>query len=119
MTLLGVAGKSKVELMDLQKLSIGIAAVKHQYFGHQDARAQQEASTPKPETTMRGPHRLLPTFAVNALTAGTSVPMRSDGPIVEQASKFPSSILADVPGCRGALSGRIAPLAPTSPQTPT
>lgn len=33
--------------------------------------------------------------------------------IVEQASKFPASILADVAGRRGALSGRIAPLAPT------
>lgn len=33
--------------------------------------------------------------------------------VVEQASKFPSSILADVAGRRGALSGRIAPLAPT------
>lgn len=33
--------------------------------------------------------------------------------IVEQAAQFPSSILADVAGRRGALSGRIAPLAPT------
>jgi RraA family protein len=33
--------------------------------------------------------------------------------IVEQASSFPASILADVAGRRGALSGRIAPLAPT------
>jgi RraA family protein len=33
--------------------------------------------------------------------------------IVEEASKYPSSILADVAGRRGALSGRIAALAPT------
>ena len=33
--------------------------------------------------------------------------------IVEQAAKYPSSILADVAGRRGALSGRIAPLAPS------
>lgn len=33
--------------------------------------------------------------------------------IVEQASKFPSSILADVAGGRGALHGRISPLAPS------
>jgi 4-hydroxy-4-methyl-2-oxoglutarate aldolase len=33
--------------------------------------------------------------------------------VVEQASRFPSSILADVAGRRGALSGRISPLAPT------
>ncbi len=33
--------------------------------------------------------------------------------IVEQASKFPSSILADVAGRRGALGGRIQPLAPS------
>jgi len=32
---------------------------------------------------------------------------------VAQAAKFPSSILADVAGRRGALSGRIAPLAPS------
>jgi len=38
---------------------------------------------------------------------------RVDPSIVEQASRFPSSILADVAGRRGALSGRIAPLAPT------
>jgi 4-hydroxy-4-methyl-2-oxoglutarate aldolase len=38
---------------------------------------------------------------------------RVDPGIVEQASKFPSSILADVAGRRGALSGRIAPLAPS------
>jgi len=33
--------------------------------------------------------------------------------IVQQAAKFPASILADVAGRRGALSGRIAPLSPT------
>ena len=33
--------------------------------------------------------------------------------IVRRASEYPSSILADVAGRRGALSGRIAPLAPT------
>ena len=33
--------------------------------------------------------------------------------IVKQAAQFPSSILADVAGRRGALNGRIAPLAPT------
>jgi 4-hydroxy-4-methyl-2-oxoglutarate aldolase len=33
--------------------------------------------------------------------------------VVDQAAKFPSSILADVAGRRGALHGRIAPLAPT------
>lgn len=33
--------------------------------------------------------------------------------IVEQAAQFPSSILADVAGRRGALHGRIAPLAPS------
>ena len=33
--------------------------------------------------------------------------------VVDQAAQFPSSILADVAGRRGALSGRIAPLAPT------
>jgi regulator of RNase E activity RraA len=38
---------------------------------------------------------------------------RVDAAIVEQASKFPSSILADVAGRRGALSGRIQPLAPS------
>lgn len=38
---------------------------------------------------------------------------RVDSSIVDQASKFPSSILADVAGRRGALSGRIAPLAPS------
>ena len=38
---------------------------------------------------------------------------RVDPSIVDQASKFPSSILADVAGRRGALSGRIAPLAPS------
>jgi RraA family protein len=38
---------------------------------------------------------------------------RIDPAIVEQAAKFPSSILADVAGRRGALHGRIAPLAPT------
>ena len=37
---------------------------------------------------------------------------RVDPSVVEQASKFPSSILADVAGRRGALSGRIAPLSP-------
>ena len=38
---------------------------------------------------------------------------RVDPAVVEQAAKFPSSILADVAGRRGALSGRIAPLSPT------
>jgi len=33
--------------------------------------------------------------------------------VVAQAAKFPSSILADVAGRRGALSGRIAPLDPS------
>jgi len=33
--------------------------------------------------------------------------------VVEQAGRFPSSILADVAGRRGALSGRIAALAPS------
>lgn len=32
--------------------------------------------------------------------------------VVDQAGRFPSSILADVAGRRGALSGRIAPLSP-------
>ena len=38
---------------------------------------------------------------------------RVDPAVVEQATQFPSSIFADVAGRRGALSGRIAPLAPT------
>jgi 4-hydroxy-4-methyl-2-oxoglutarate aldolase len=38
---------------------------------------------------------------------------RVDAGVVEKAAQFPSSILADVAGRRGALSGRIAPLAPT------
>jgi 4-hydroxy-4-methyl-2-oxoglutarate aldolase len=38
---------------------------------------------------------------------------RVDAGVVEQAAKFPSSILADVAGRRGALNGRIAPLAPS------
>jgi 4-hydroxy-4-methyl-2-oxoglutarate aldolase len=38
---------------------------------------------------------------------------RVDSAVVQQAAQFPSSILADVAGRRGALSGRIAPLAPT------
>lgn len=38
---------------------------------------------------------------------------RVDPKVVEQAAQFPSSILADVAGRRGALSGRIAPLSPT------
>src|SRR5262245_17109286 len=33
--------------------------------------------------------------------------------VIEKAAQFPSSILADVAGRRGALSGRIAPLSPT------
>ena len=33
--------------------------------------------------------------------------------IVAQAARFPSSILADVAGRRGALHGRIAPLSPS------
>lgn len=37
---------------------------------------------------------------------------RVDPAVVAQAAQFPSSILADVAGRRGALSGRIAPLAP-------
>ena len=36
---------------------------------------------------------------------------RVDTRVVEQAARFPSSILADVAGRRGAMSGRIAPLA--------
>jgi RraA family protein len=38
---------------------------------------------------------------------------RVDAGVVEQAAKFPPSILADVAGRRGALHGRIAPLAPS------
>jgi regulator of RNase E activity RraA len=38
---------------------------------------------------------------------------RVDPGVVAQAAQFPSSILADVAGRRGALSGRIAPLAPS------
>ncbi len=38
---------------------------------------------------------------------------RVDAGVVEQAAQYPSSILADVAGRRGALHGRIAPLAPT------
>jgi 4-hydroxy-4-methyl-2-oxoglutarate aldolase len=38
---------------------------------------------------------------------------RVDAGVVEQAAQFPSSILADVAGRRGALHGRIAPVAPT------
>lgn len=38
---------------------------------------------------------------------------RVDATTVAKAAVFPSSILADVAGRRGALSGRIAPLAPT------
>jgi 4-hydroxy-4-methyl-2-oxoglutarate aldolase len=38
---------------------------------------------------------------------------RVDPAIVEQAAEFASSILADVAGRRGALSGRIAPLSPS------
>ena len=38
---------------------------------------------------------------------------RVDPSFVEHASKYPSSILADVAGRRGALSGRITPLAST------
>lgn len=38
---------------------------------------------------------------------------RVDARVVEEASQFPSSILADVAGRRGALHGRIAPLSPT------
>lgn len=38
---------------------------------------------------------------------------RVDPTTVQEAAKYPSSILADVAGRRGALSGRIAPLAPT------
>ncbi|MEY4416495.1 MAG: hypothetical protein RIQ53_3788 [Pseudomonadota bacterium] len=37
---------------------------------------------------------------------------RTDPAVVAQAARFPSSILADVAGRRGALSGRIAPLSP-------
>lgn len=37
---------------------------------------------------------------------------RVDAAVVEQAARFPSSILADVAGRRGALNGRIAPLSP-------
>ena len=38
---------------------------------------------------------------------------RVSADVVRRAAEFPSSILADVAGRRGALSGRIAPLAPT------
>ena len=38
---------------------------------------------------------------------------RVDASVVDQAAQFPSSILADVAGRRGALHGRIAPLSPT------
>lgn len=38
---------------------------------------------------------------------------RVSGAVVAQAASYPSSILADVAGRRGALSGRIAPLAPS------
>jgi regulator of RNase E activity RraA len=38
---------------------------------------------------------------------------RTPAEIVKKASAFPSSILADVAGRRGALSGRIAPLSPS------
>ena len=38
---------------------------------------------------------------------------RVDAAIVAKAAAFPSSILADVAGRRGALNGRIAPLAPS------
>lgn len=38
---------------------------------------------------------------------------RVDPQVVEQAAQYPSSILADVAGRRGALSGRIAPLSPS------
>jgi len=38
---------------------------------------------------------------------------RTPAEIVAQAAQFPSSILADVAGRRGALHGRIAPLAPS------
>jgi 4-hydroxy-4-methyl-2-oxoglutarate aldolase len=38
---------------------------------------------------------------------------RVDPSTVAKAAEYPSSILADVAGRRGALSGRIAPLAPT------
>lgn len=38
---------------------------------------------------------------------------RVDAATVEKAAQFPASILADVAGRRGALSGRIAPLAPS------
>ena len=38
---------------------------------------------------------------------------RVDADVVAQAARFPSSILADVAGRRGALHGRIAPLAPS------
>ncbi len=38
---------------------------------------------------------------------------RVDPAVVEKAARYPSSILADVAGRRGALNGRIAPLAPS------
>ncbi len=38
---------------------------------------------------------------------------RVDATTVREAAQFPSSILADVAGRRGALNGRIAPLAPS------
>lgn len=38
---------------------------------------------------------------------------RVDPAVVDQAAQYPASILADVAGRRGALSGRIAPLSPS------
>lgn len=38
---------------------------------------------------------------------------RVDATVVAQSARFPSSILADVAGRRGAMHGRIAPLAPS------
>ena len=38
---------------------------------------------------------------------------RVDSAVVDQAAQYPSSILADVAGRRGAMHSRIAPLAPT------
>ncbi len=38
---------------------------------------------------------------------------RTDAGVVAEAAQYPSSILADVAGRRGALHGRIAPLAPS------
>lgn len=53
---------------------------------------------------------------MNTTTAGPDLIRhieRADADLIAQLGAFPSSILADVAGRRGALSGRIAALAPT------